>query len=668
MTFFAFLFLLFIPGFLACRAARLPRPEAVGLSAPITVLFLVVCGIALDALGFLGPRPMWVCLVVFVLLAGFLSLSQALSAKGEKENVSCLISKSSFIEVAAASLVGFFFMVALFVVNLDGPDSFLEFADNVTHLNVIACMIDGGSFSVMHVAEYSAVPDQSAAPYELHGGGFYPAGWHIVVSMACYLTSALAPVGENVGSLVFAGVVFPLGISLFLVRVFPNKKGIALVGSFAYCACAAFPLAPLDVHQIYPNVAGWCCVPGVLSVFAGRMRDSENAFEVMRGCAVCIAPLLGIAFLHPNAAIIFCVVAVLCLVFLPWKNLANLPWRGLAIAIPFGLLAVGLLLWCVLMDASIFRNVTNYLWGWTVSPEDALAATVGFGFTLGIPQYAFAAAVLIGFVACVKHRNTCWMSASLFMFLLIFFFNACGDPSLKRAFAGYWYTDPERTAAVAALAAIPCASLGLYIAANAITQVLLSFSRNRLIKKIAFPISTAFIVSMFCLLNYAPVQLMGSGPSAIGFRTWELATKSAVGNRVYYTCGEKDFVDRAKSIVGDGGLVLNLPFDGSVLAYSADDMNVYYKSTCGNGETEDSVIIRNRLRYISTDSTVKEAVGRTGAKYVMLLDRGEKSLFDSAVWGEPGDPGWQGFSGLDNNDGFETVMAEGDKRLYKILD
>ena len=153
----------------------------------------------------------------------------------------------------------------------------------------------------------------------------------------------------------------------------------------------------------------------------------------------------------------------------------------------------------------------------------------------------------------------------------------------------------------------------------------------------------------------------------MGFRTYDLNTKSILQNRTYYTNQEKNFVDEVKSTVPENATILNLPYDGSVLAFSVNDMqNLYYKTLSGTNESTESKLIRSDLRNVASNDDVKLAVKSINAQYVMLLDRGNESQFNSVAWGTPGDPDWQGFCINEKTEGFELVLAHDNLRLFKI--
>lgn len=665
ITFFvccmALLALLYVPGMIVSKAVGLQGPESIAIAPLVSVAVFAVLGIVTGLLGLKGVQPVMcsalLIMAVFALVVG-VKRKRGILSRGE--GLSCLYVIELGISVLVCSVV----MAALFLRNIDGADSFLEFADNVFHLNVIEAMLNGSSLSILHVTQYSGMESSAQTPYSMDGG-FYPAGWHILVAMSCYMSSASATIGENAGAFTFSAVVFPVGMSVLLKSVFPDRKGVAAVGSFAYCACAAFPLAPLDVHQIYPNFAAMCVLPGLVAFFVLRMRKIGSAPDLLKTAVLLIIPLLGCAILHPNVFIAFFVVVFSFLLVYPWSGLFPGERRVVYVLIPVAVSVVFVIGWVAIANTPIFSGVTSFLWEWTISPSEALFSAISFGLVLRIPQFVFALFVVIGFAVCLKRPNSRWLSLSLVLFLVIYFFNACGDPEMKRLFAGYWYTDAERTAALAALMAVPCAAVGLYSFFLAVYRAICGVVAGRVPARVLLPSVAGVVVFVFCLVAYLPYFPFSSNPTALGYRMNELRSSSVVAYRTFFTNAEKTFCDEAKAVVGDD-LVLNMPQDGSQFAYSVCGLNVYYKSYVDDNDSSESKLIRGKLSSIGSNKEVEQLVEASAAKYVIVLDRGDLSKANSVIWGTPGDPGWEGFKGLDDNSSFKLVLEDGDLKLYEI--
>ena len=127
---------------------------------------------------------------------------------------------------------------------------------------------------------------------------------------------------------------------------------------------------------------------------------------------------------------------------------------------------------------------------------------------------------------------------------------------------------------------------------------------------------------------------------------------------------ETAFIERAKDEIGSDEGVINLPYDGSIIAYGLTGLKSYYLERYGYGkesETAESVLIRSHLSEIATNPDVLSAVRRTGCRYVLLLKQDKDIIygFDESQW--------TGISSInDTTPGFTTILADGAMRLYRI--
>lgn len=124
------------------------------------------------------------------------------------------------------------------------------------------------------------------------------------------------------------------------------------------------------------------------------------------------------------------------------------------------------------------------------------------------------------------------------------------------------------------------------------------------------------------------------------------------------------FIQKVAATIGLDQAVINLPYDGSLIAYGLTGLKAYYLERYGyesTHETPESALIRTKLSEISTRVDVLEAVQGTGCRYVLLLKRDKDIVynFDESLW--------QGISSIDDTTpGFTPVLSEGDMRLYRI--
>ncbi len=287
--------ILAIPGCLVLRLLRLPMTECLALSAPVSVLFYVGLGVLLDAMSLRGVAPFaMLASVLCVVLAAacfFHESSSCALLRGFVMRWWCRRKGADWRLCLISVVVGVAVMLVLFVIPLDGPDSFLQVGDNATHLNTVAAMVAGGSFSTFSADQYGAVTDTVQSPFVL-SGAFYPSGWHIVVALTSFFASVEVTLAENAANYAFVAVVYSAGFSVLIQRVFKGNSVLCAFSSFTAFTCAAFPLRALVVHQIYPNIAGMCCIPAiiVLALFSlGGMKARAGGCAFVRCVCACLA-------------------------------------------------------------------------------------------------------------------------------------------------------------------------------------------------------------------------------------------------------------------------------------------------------------------------------------------------------------------------------------------
>lgn len=133
---------------------------------------------------------------------------------------------------------------------------------------------------------------------------------------------------------------------------------------------------------------------------------------------------------------------------------------------------------------------------------------------------------------------------------------------------------------------------------------------------------------------------------------------------------EEHFLEKVSQTVSKEDLILNIPDDGSVFAYGAYDLNVYYRRTgvaAIGKEAIDSELIRLNLVNYSNDFEVQKAVEESGAKYLLVLDQGDDINKNRYWFGHYNSEEWVGIDAVnDSTPGFKVVLSEGDMRLYEI--
>ena len=275
--------------------------------------------------------------------------------------------------------------------------------------------------------------------------------------------------------------------------------------------------------------------------------------------------------------------------------------------------------------------------------------------------------VLLGILyIVVKKQRLAWIVVSYALAAGIFVAAASlGNCWLKHFLAGFWYTDPYRAAALVGVSGVPLAVAGLYALVR-IVQKILATLRPAHAESRQNKIAAGIVIALVCVAIYSPVA-PGNLPF---FKHVQNITATHAGREidVPYTDTEKNFVDRVNELIDEDDVVLNLPYDGSMMAYGLSDLSVYYRSIAGYGrasESEQGALMREQLSSLATNEQVQEAVRETSADYVLIMANGEDQLnFTSAY-----DPElWKGIESInENTPGFELVLSEGDKKLYRIV-
>lgn len=676
-----------VPGAVALLGSGLAPALSLACAPPVSALLLCLAGIAADALGAGGVIPT---------LAGTLALSAAVLLAARllgRRRPREASSPSDWGTAGLYAAVGLVTLGVVFLSHLESLDAFVQFDDNATHLGMIANMMQGGSLSTLNCSSYAGVMGAHEIPFL--EAGYYPAAWHAVAAIAGVLSQSSAVVAENATNVAFCSVVYPLGVFALLDAAFGEKPHARAFGAFACLASTAFPLRMLTVHGAFPNMAAFCCVPATVALFVRLLPAKED--EVIRPhlAIPALAGLFGLALVHPNAAIAAGVMllAYLLATYLP----ALAQWlrhkRGLArsplVPLELGMGAIACLVWGALVTSSFMASVINFIWDWFLEVPDALGRILTAGYLVGIEQWVLAVLIAVGAIQALRSRNLRWLALAYAFVAILFVLGSRRTLPVKRLAIGFWYTDPERVTALLAIAAVPLAALGLYTVWAALSRL----ARRLLGKRHGIdapdpqarlvPLAmAALVVAGFSLSNYAGAaqhqdldvdltQEQEDQQSSFAFSTRQLAKTYRFDGGQCYTGRERAFVQRALSMLPEGSLVLNMPFDGSVFSYAADGLNVYHKSYRSGNETPESRTIRTGLKDISTDPAVRDSVAKVGASYVLVLSRAEfgaPNEYDMVFspFSQYYQYDWKGFELSEQTAGFELVCSDGDLALYRI--
>lgn len=658
---------LFLPGGLIVYSARRSLVESVGLGPILGVAFY---SIAAAVYSQIGVGASWATLFMpFVLIALIVSVLFIRFGKGETEKGLC---KEELLYVLSYALVGIAVVGIFFIKNLDGANSFYQAYDNNSHLNTIRTFIETGVYSSFG----GGLRPDLISPFDESGSSFYPSAWYCLVAMAATAVDADITVAVNAVNCICASLIFPLSV-LFAAKVVfrVDKKTLIIGAALAVCA-APFPWGFLTFGPLYPNLLSMVLFPAATACSVcflrfGISRNTRIVAFLTAGTAV-----VALFFAQPNS--IFAELVVLMPFFV--SECVLRAWDrdgGFGPKVVFALIVSSvamMLIWIAVysLPVSTIRDVVEFNWPATVGKWQAFMDCLLYSFNTGAAQPLIALLVLLGMVKALSSKRTAWLAFSYAFACLIYLSSVSTEGFIKHLLSGFWYTDPYRLAAIAAIVSLPLIVLGARWMLDWLVSLLLKHENDTMLYLGSKVGSCAFAL-LFMVFLYGPsFSFAGCGQVNTGFGN--VADKVKVQNSAssdnVLAPEERQFAERALQAIPKDAEIINEPNDGSGFLYALYDAdNILYKRFAlpSSGEKPESTVIRHGLDKVATDSGVKAAVNSFGAKYVLLLDRDGDLGKRIHFWSYYPDQ-WDGILRItDSTPGFEVVMAEGDMRLYKIV-
>lgn len=688
---------LFVPGYLGFRAAGLARRWSLCAAPILSFATYGVLGVVYRFIH-VPANPLTIALLpsaVFLVVAllrsrwGRRSATNRLAARQPSHlgNTSGLALPAMpgaivLLYVVVGLCVGYF----MFVKQLSSPDAVLIGRDVAHHLGGVRTFAESQDFSSFGMSLYQSAGDQAINPM---GSGFYPSAWYALCALVVQSGIASVPITINAANYLITSVVWPLGVLVLIRWIVPESRRIAVAGAFTSLAFMAFPWYIIEFGPIYPNLAAFCLVPTCAWTFMYAIVPDLPSRDRLVRLLVFLLSGLGLVLTQTNAVfvVVLLVVPYVCSQILKSEKGFSL----FGAHIPRGVVMIAWIVFCVVVWVAINRSpaardvVTFNLWYYECSIWQALVnvAILSYQwlFIYDQPQPVLAVLVILGIIWTLRNRRLMWYSASYALAVGIIVGNCTQSGVTREIISGFWYSDPPRLAAFAAMIAVPLAAIGVaWVCEGACA---LFKARGRWGSSIPATVVPAFTIGLVMVIVFYPgIRLPANDYSWwINDETGKLRTKvedtrlgiastySRMGSLVNR---KRAFIRYAKRVIDeDGGsnaLVVNNPFDGSYLAYGESGIRTYFRDLAVGTKVDDadSTIIRMRLCDVATDPQVQEVVKRIGAKYVLQLEKPHLSPGDSLKWGyDLAD--WVGIDGItEETPGFEVVTRQGDMVLYRI--
>lgn len=667
------LVVLIAPGALLLKSCSLSFSNAIACAAPLSVALYVVIGQLLWFMQLsVGGFFLFVVALVLSILVAFVS-------RGFSFRFTWRFSFDNVFEIllpTAALVAAFLLVVYSTVLPLDGPESFSQHSDNMAHLGSIVSMTETGYYSTFNASNYLATP-VNQIPVEM-SSSFYPEGWHIVCAIVSSSLGVSASMAENAVNLAFAGSVFPLGMFALSRLIFQGKNNLLLCCSVPVVSTCfvAFPSGMFLFGPLYPNAASYCALPALFFLFicvcnciGGEKR------ELVRSVVVFVVSAVGVAVLQPNG--IFTAVVMLT-PYLVWKirfilarfKATERASQGLpCVFVRFGIVCAVIAVWCCLYCMPAFKGVVTFPWAAFLSVKDAAISGIDLGLRFGAPQILLSVFVWVGFFWTFANRKHVWVSISFLVFLLMYVIGISTEGTLKTLLTGFWYNDHWRTSASLVFPAAILAAIGL----NAIARAFLIMLNSGVIsEKWGSGFQAGLSLLVVIAVAFPSFSINGQQVvTAFGQSRDSLEQLNILSESNSYSAADDAFVQQVLEAVGKDDLIINIPADGSISAYMKHGINCYFKTFGDRVKTDDCKEIVDNLYLYGSDDAVRSAVSNTDAKYVLMLDRNGFVRNGDTLWSMDGgmnESDWQGILRInDSTEGFDLVLSDGTRKLYRIV-
>lgn len=598
-------------------------------------------------------------------------MSQSDGVKGSREKDALLV--CLYITVGLV-ITGWFF-----VRNLDTPWAFNQNHDNTMHLNVIRYFLDSGNYSPL--INLSSGISAELAPA---GGGasFYPSAWHLVAAFVAEINGGAVVIAENASIFALIAISYPLSVLSLISSIFRNDRIRLLCGAVISLSFGAFPwLIIAKAGPLFPFVAGLIFVPGLQAAFIDVVDSClcKRIWKV-RHLVFFSVCLLGLAFIHPSAVFSLAVCLIPYCIERAWKNEDWYVRRSLgARALRTGLIVLLIsCIWVFMYRLPLLQSVVGFDWPKTITVVQGVVNALTLSFATNTTQIILAIFLMIGFLVTFFRPGKTWISVTFVFACSLYVISAGTEIPLKALLTGFWYTDPNRLASTAIIAAIPLVVEGFAQSLLGLGKALsmaIDSADGKIMSKQTHKGLFALCFALICCGVFFPsFTYPGQGDITTAFGSVDdaLFDQYQIKDVNFLDKDEQDFVYEVKNVIPQDALVLNMADDGSMFAYGTADLNVYYKTSqvqSNPNESKTSRLLRNSLCDISRNQEVRDAVKQLDAHYVLILDEGGIRDDSHPYYLYYNTDDWKGFNDLTaSTEGFSVVLQQGDMMLLKIDD
>ncbi|MGW9627103.1 DUF6541 family protein [Microbacterium sp. NPDC055521] len=514
---------------------------------------------------------------------------------------------------------------------IQDPAGISQTNDSVFHMNAIRHALDTADVSSLHLTSV------------IGGTGFYPAAWHALVSMTVLLSGTDIAVSVNAITLIVGAAVWPLGIA-WMVRVITRSDRIAALAAVMSPALQTFPLLMFQWGVLFPNALSVSLLPAAVAavIVSADLYDPAHRLRSSGRIALIIAmTMAALALSHPAALPIWGLMLVIW--FTDRMLRAGARPTTIAAAIAAWLLLAGA--WYLMT-----RGTDGAHWPPFRGKVEALLEVVVNG-QLGIaPAWVISAFMAAGLVVALRAEAWRWLVVVWLGFSALYVLVAAvGMPVIRDVLLGPWYADPYRLAALAPMAVIPLAAIGIDRLARVIVGRGREVATNR--RQIVVAMAAA-AVAMSGITFWRPVPM-----PAFLQGTFDTDSRYLTTSDSYLSEDERALLESLDDYVPSEARVIANPSTGAAFGYMLSGRDVYPR-TWTPPKTAEWDVIAEELRDVSTEPAVCDALASMGSP-AYVLDFGEGEL-------GPGRFVMPGLTDFAGRPGFELVAKRGDASLWQI--
>lgn len=657
----AIVFSIFVPGYLLTKCLGYDNAKSIAIAPPVSCCILLTLGVILHTLNINADVVSMLLIPTVVLFVAYLLIRHKYSSSNNKADQLIILCLYMVIGIALVLLVLF--------RHQHGFEAFQPDNDNATHLAIIKNM---ASSKILSVLSTSAYFDTSVSPEVNTAGTFYPSIFHILAALSIFSSGVAVQVAENLTAAVIIATVYTTGSYALFRAIDPNNKNLSIAGAVGCLLIVGFPWRFIVWGPLYPNLLSLSLIPAALSVeieICNAIKENKlNLHQVI----LFLLTIIAISGSHPNGLFTLGVLSVALLSDTLFSKVKAYNKDKLIPSLcMLGFIACVMAIWTICFLLPSFRGVVNYTWPANQSLFKAVNSLLLFGFTRDSNDPILLILLCIGLAHTIRRKEFRWIVASYLLTAFMFIIAVSSDGPVKQYLCGFWYCDHNRIAACTSLAAMPIICIGLASLFSFLDNKVSNWHNTIAKETPIIKLGASVLIILIVCFPFFVDNYLGYPTTFQDYKRL-LDYKFDKESPSVYSSNEIDFVNKTDKLIKPGAKVINIPFDGSCLAYDIQGLNTYYRDPHISGsknsaETEHSWLYRKQLSNYLDCQQIRDALKNDNIEYVLMLDDGDSKDEPERFFIGYKENDWSGITSInENTPGFSLVLAKDDMKLYRI--